>query len=244
MGSSEYLYHGPCPQCGSKDNRAFYSTGSSYCFGCRHYFPSKTSPYLVDRKVNDPDDVPPLPDDADRSLGYQSVQWAGKYGLSTEELLTRGCLWSERKQQLIFPWYDDTGRLILWQSRNFSPLAKSKALTYGKSKDVLPIYPGPGASESRIPAGTLAIVEDPISAIKTARYVDSMPCLGSDIPTGKITRLARFYGLARVWLDGNMYPNAQRIARRLEMLGVETKAVWTDKDPKEHSDKEILDILS
>ena len=35
-----YLYHTSCPECGSKDNRAVYSTGTSYCFGCAKFFPA------------------------------------------------------------------------------------------------------------------------------------------------------------------------------------------------------------
>jgi twinkle protein len=34
---SNFLYHAPCEQCGSKDNVAVYDDGHSYCFGCRDY---------------------------------------------------------------------------------------------------------------------------------------------------------------------------------------------------------------
>ena len=33
---SQFLYKGPCPSCGSRDNLARYSDGHGYCFGC-HY---------------------------------------------------------------------------------------------------------------------------------------------------------------------------------------------------------------
>lgn len=32
-----FIRHGPCPKCHSRDNRAFYADGSSWCFGCREY---------------------------------------------------------------------------------------------------------------------------------------------------------------------------------------------------------------
>jgi twinkle protein len=34
---SEFLFHEPCPKCGSRDNAGRYSDGHLYCFGCQHY---------------------------------------------------------------------------------------------------------------------------------------------------------------------------------------------------------------
>lgn len=34
---SEFLYHAPCPQCGSSDALSVYSDGHSYCFSCQYY---------------------------------------------------------------------------------------------------------------------------------------------------------------------------------------------------------------
>ena len=36
-GSSEFLYHEPCDNCGSSDARSVYSDGHSYCFACHTY---------------------------------------------------------------------------------------------------------------------------------------------------------------------------------------------------------------
>jgi twinkle protein len=32
---SKFLYHAPCPDCGSKDNLAVYTDNHTYCFGCK-----------------------------------------------------------------------------------------------------------------------------------------------------------------------------------------------------------------
>ena len=32
-----FVQHEACPECGSKDNLARYSTGQGYCFGCGHW---------------------------------------------------------------------------------------------------------------------------------------------------------------------------------------------------------------
>lgn len=36
-GSSEFLRHEPCDNCGSSDANSLYSDGHSYCFSCHHY---------------------------------------------------------------------------------------------------------------------------------------------------------------------------------------------------------------
>ena len=36
-GSSEFLFHEPCEQCGSSDAKSVYDDGHTYCFVCHHY---------------------------------------------------------------------------------------------------------------------------------------------------------------------------------------------------------------
>ena len=38
MEESEFLYHAPCSECGSKDNVAVYSDNHGHCFGCGQYY--------------------------------------------------------------------------------------------------------------------------------------------------------------------------------------------------------------
>ena len=38
-GSSEFLRHEPCDNCGSSDANSVYDDGHSYCFSCHHYIP-------------------------------------------------------------------------------------------------------------------------------------------------------------------------------------------------------------
>jgi hypothetical protein len=82
-----------------------------------------------------------------------------------------------------------------------------------------------------------------LSAIKIARQSDAMPALSSDLPMKKLNRLARLYGAFLIWLDGDMYHKAQRIARRLQLLGCEAKAVYTELDPKCYDDATIRNVL-
>jgi hypothetical protein len=170
------------------------------------------------------------------------LEWVSKYGLSTNELIERRVLWSDFRQQLIFTWYDQSDNLLLWQARNFKPGAK-KYFTRGVPDECLPVYYHSSPTEGQ----SLVIVEDCISAIKIARISDSMPVLGSDINRDKLSRLRAYYGPSCrvvVWLDGNMYHKAQRMAQRMNLLGMNASAVYTELDPKCYTIEEIWRVLN
>jgi hypothetical protein len=129
----------------------------------------------------------------------------------------------------------------MWQARNFGAWTKLKYYTKGKPDSILPLY----GRSSLLETSRLVVVEDCISAIKIARQASAMPVLGSSLSAAKLTRLSHLPGLSRaiVWLDGNMYNKAQDIARKLMMLGIAAKAVYTEEDPKVYSDTEIEVVL-
>lgn len=169
-----------------------------------------------------------------------ATEWAKLFGIEVAELLARRVSYSPSQNRLFFNFYDSDGERIFAQARNFSPLAKSKYWTVGKADDVIPIYYRSGGIErSRL----LVVTEDCLSAIKVARQNDAMPALSSDLSPTKLKRLARLYGAFLVWLDGDMYHKAQRICRRLQLLGCEAQAVYTPLDPKCYDDVTIGKIL-
>ena len=45
-GSSEFLFHEPCEECGSSDAKSVYDDGHSYCFVCHHYTHGDGKPSL------------------------------------------------------------------------------------------------------------------------------------------------------------------------------------------------------
>jgi len=70
-----------------------------------------------------------------------------------------------------------------------------------------------------------------------------MPCLTSSLSTTKLNRLARLYGAFTVWLDGDMFHNAQKMCRQLQLMGCEARAIWTPEDPKCYEIEQIRNIL-
>jgi hypothetical protein len=70
-----------------------------------------------------------------------------------------------------------------------------------------------------------------------------MPLLTSTLNLTSIRALAGLYGAFLVWLDGNMFHKAQKIAQRCQLLGMEGRAVYTPLDPKEYDDGSIKKVL-
>lgn len=184
----------------------------------------------------------------DDQLQYRAhvVEWINSYGIEVAELLAKRVSFSPSQNRLFFNFYDADGERIFAQARNFSPLAKSKYWTVGKADDVIPIYYRSKEAYLQVgfhETGKLVITEDCLSAIKISRQNDAMPALSSDLSLTKLKRLARLYGAFLVWLDGDMYHKAQRICRRLQLLGCEAQAVYTPLDPKCYDDVTIGKVL-
>lgn len=87
------------------------------------------------------------------------------------------------------------------------------------------------------------MVEDCISAIKVARQCDAMPILGSHVSLGKLVALSQHYGELIFWLDADKFKESQKQASAASMLGVRTKVVFTEVDPKECSDERIRENI-
>lgn len=220
-----FLRHGPCSNCGSRDNVAIYSDGSSYCFGCGDTGKSKIAKWFIaeeeTKRVLLPEDVTLLTS----GVGFD---WVTQYELTPKDIVKNNILWSESRQQVIYPWYDSTGVLLAYQARNFIRDEKHrKYFSQGNLNDLLPIYQSVPSSD------TLVLVEDVISAIKISHFKDSMPCLSSQVPTLKLNRLAGLYKAFLIWLDHDMYKNAMKMQEKLELLGCKASVILTEKDPKE-----------
>lgn len=142
-------------------------------------------------------------------------------------------------------------------ARTFNPGAKSRYTTYGNRQLLQTIYKEKYEARDSMDSRRLAhirsrsntgrsrivLVEDCLSAIKIARQSDCMPLLTSTLNPTSIRALAGLYGAFLVWLDGNMFHKAQRIAQRCQLLGMEGRAVYTPLDPKEYDNGSIKKML-
>ena len=251
---ARFLRHIRCENCGSSDANAIYDDGGSFCFSCHDKSRPTMSPLVAKAQRNreDVSDVKPLPDDLSTHFGSDAVAWLGKYHVPIETLIARGVRYSPSKNQLVFtfPW---TGDKQFFQARNLSESdwrgrKLSKYFTSGPHEGLLPIYQM--AVQPLEGPRQLVLTEDCLSAITLAdsgalegRRIDAMPLLGTNLPTSKLTRLAKLYRSLVVWLDHDKAKEAMKIAQRAKMLGMQARVVITEQDPKELTDEEISGLF-
>lgn len=88
----------------------------------------------------------------------------------------------------------------------------------------------------------LVVVEDSISAIKCARYCDSIPLFGSSCANDRLSAIVKEYSNIYVWLDSDKYSAAISIANRIQMLGKKSSVILTKLDPKYLNASEYVQI--
>jgi len=121
---ARFLKHIGCDRCGSSDAKAIYSDQSSFCFSCRKPTSSKVSGYVSEILEKETVEVsrqtPTLPSDANTNYSKAAVDWVSKYGISVEQMLQTGMVFSPFREQLIFPFYGDSKNLLAYQARNLN----------------------------------------------------------------------------------------------------------------------------
>lgn len=239
--TSRFVRHEACPACNSKDNLARYESGSGYCFGCGFYERGGLHAANLSTSVSklgkpshaggdETDMVRPPPDDT--VLGEYPpvvVEWVGKYGLTTIDLIRYKVGWSKKREQLIYQFYGADQDLVLWQARNFreGTTHKDRFYTSGTTADVIAAY------YPKQTGDTACIVEDCISAIVVSKCgVSGIPVFSATLPEKKLARIAKLYKNVLVWLDSDKFMEAEKQARRFSMQGCRARVIHTKEDPK------------
>lgn len=237
--------HGPCPKCGSRDNRAFYADGSEWCFGCHDYTPplnqavNKAKAFLDSSNKSNllrSDNFIGLPKDATSLIPKEPLEWIKQYGITNAELDRYHFMWSESERQLIFPALDDQLQVIFYQGRYF-PKQKPKYHTVGAAEDTL-VFMGQDSGDMVI------LCEDVISAIKIGRYCSAQPIFGSNISLKRVRRLSSRFKHMGIWLDMDKAKESLKTALKHSVhFEHPIKVFVTERDPKELTDQEILQKL-
>lgn len=206
---AHYLHHEPCPRCGSRDNRAVYSDGSTWCFGCRTYTQPTMAQFRevgVRKQKEWPTFSPTLPEIA--------LEYLRKYGLPTKN----------------WYWSEETGRLC-WQQSDFligrlldTTITGPKWYIWGK-KPILHFGSG----------STVYLVEDLISAmVLEKRGKASIPLFGISVPRSLEQEMRDSDNRYILWLDKDKFSLSIVTATKLSQftkhpVGVES----TELDPKD-----------
>lgn len=241
---STVVSHSRCPKCyesgrdRSGDNLATYSDGHKYCFSCGHF----ASPNIRNVFAKSNVKITPtvlLPSDCDISYPIRALQWMAQYELTRHDLLSNNVLWSESRQRLIFPVFAD-GVLLAYQGRYFGE--DSTARKWWGTGDFKNIFAFKGKASRSI-----VLVEDVVSAIKISRFTQALWLSGCVIGKERWKRLFKLIPKGVqciIWLDPDKRIDSIKEARVGASYGLCTSALFSDKDPKEHSYVEIEEYLS
>lgn len=241
---ARFLQHEPCPKCGSKDNLGRYDDGSCWCFGCGYYEHGDSISRIKSIRKLDKgnlvqNETPSisLPSDVDTYIPALARSWLGKYILTEYEIIHNKLLWSEYYQQLIFPYFNKYNQLEAWQGRSFKE-GQRKWFSQGNMKSLYHILPPEHGND------VVVLVEDIVSAIKVSRFVPAMPVFCSTIGLDRFKTLYSRFSRVKIWLDPNMRKQSLREALIGKQLGMDVQVIFSDKDPKEHKDEEILRLVA
>lgn len=230
----------PCPRCRaggadrSGDNLVVYKDGHKHCYSCgRHEFADTW--VQIQQLVEDRVTYTDVPDELDFPNDYMplgaslyskgALTWLRSYGITDSEIQKWRIGWSAERMQLIFPVWDVSGRLLMYQARNFN--GGPKYLTKGEKRDIMHLV---GNSAS----GTVIITEDLVSAIKVGREYQAMPIWGAEVGLGLLKKLAERFDNLGVWLDSNKIRDAVKIALRASQY-MPSFVVSSLMDPKDYS---------
>lgn len=236
--------HSECPKCGSRDNRANYSDGGWFCFGCRDSGRGTNSGFVSERNIADATADEPtiaVPSDAGTNFSPTAVAHLAKYGITVPDAIRFGLKFSAYYNQLIYEYRDKEGITKCIQARNFDPdrAAKAKYFNRGSTSEVSPIYKAQESLYTR----RLVITEDALSAMRIASVCDAMPALGTNVPVHKIVSLIGSYEFVTVWLDSDKWREAREIAEKCLWTGLSANTVFSELDPKCYTTQEIMEYL-
>src|ERR1700743_1455449 len=139
--TSSFVKHDSCERCGSRDNVAWYSNGTGFCFGCgafyrgeyariQHTASARTdaasrsesgglSTTLDEERTGTEVLLRSPPSDIGTYYPSVVVDWMAKYQISVTDMLRFNVNWSPSREQLIYLFYGADKDLVLWQARNF-----------------------------------------------------------------------------------------------------------------------------
>lgn len=229
-----------CEKCGSRDNVGVYDDGSSWCFGCHAYSPASSMAFVPTRDVREENgsDGEVLRGLLGReSLPERVVRYLNEYQLTVEDILHSGGGWNPSRSLLTFPYYDKEGTLVCVQGRNFGDRGP-KYFNRGSTYQVVDLI-------GKHSPTSVVITEDKLSAIKVSKVTNAFPALGTQVQLHKLVWLkAQGVQNLYLWLDRDKWKEGVEICDKAKWLGLSTRAIYSELDPKSYSLEQIMVYLS
>ena len=229
--TSQFIQHHPCTECGSKDNLAEY-TNSWYCFGCK-YYKKKTDLDSLRERVSKSltNDRVGYPLNTKEITSPRGLKWLLEYNITPEEIAQYNLCWSDPDLLVLYNSRD------YWQGRVFSDVTTQKYKSWGQKPIIM--YGTIGRAVG------VVLTEDIISAICVSRVpnIIAIPMLGTSCSRSLEKHLQKLDIFTYVWLDGDVKKKSIALKNKLKTLGLLTKSILTNKDPKMYTKEQIEEIL-
>lgn len=244
------LYKTRCPKCAEQgkdkhqDNLAVYDDGHSWCFSCGYYEPANPIKKLKQKDIIKPKLIFELPEDTiliqdiPNIIPNKVTLWIKKYFSS---LNFPDCFWSESKKYLLFLINDENNLPYAYTARYFGDnLKHPKWITLGINSSTFNFT----KPRQDILANTCVLVEDIISGIKVGHIQTTLTLFGAHVSLERLAKL-KLLGYTNIifWLDADKYNEKLRFAKEATLLGLQTKIIQTELDPKAYSYEKIHEFL-
>ena len=166
--------------------------------------------------------------------------WLFKAGLSHSEIRDLGAYYHPPTRRVVIPVIEG-GRVTFWQARRIFGTSAAKYLSMpGGRETALPLY-------TAWPNQSYILTEDLLSSfkIRTAGFT-GLCLMGTSLLTHTQNLIMESRRSVGIWLDPD--PAGQNasaeIQRRLNLLGINTFNIVSERDPKLHSKAEIHEFIT
>lgn len=219
--SANWLRNEACQDCGSRDNKAVYDDGSTWCWGCQKYHPPKN--YVPPQEEEDENEIIAYPRKLVKTLLPNNRKWLMSYGLKEGELSK--FMMDEVGRRHVFLHFEQDV-LTYYEARSVTG-EEPKCL----SKGIKPIHLFRNFERGDI----ICLTEDVVSAILVSRDVTAGCLFGSTLSDHQLTYLEG-YSRIIIWLDYDKTDTALKWVDNLSSRGYNVALVIEDRgDPKDLS---------
>lgn len=135
-GDSTLVEHGPCEECGSRDNRATYSDGHSYCFGCQTYWHGDTQESRANAALHAGSymHLPKrrLREETLRKFDYRVDEEAGAHYATYYDAKGKPVAQKIRRSNKSFAWVGEPNSAVLFGQQCWAPGGRKLVITEGE----------------------------------------------------------------------------------------------------------------
>lgn len=182
-----------------------------------------------------------IPSDFTKQIPDGGLAWLWKFRISEYDIERFGIGYSKKYHRVILPVYQDD-ELVYWQGRWFE---KDRPKDQPKYLNIKADRAGIYFKVSDHPwSKRVVLVEDVLSTINVSRVANCWGLLYASVTDALIIELAKQYDEILIWLDPDKSYYTVRRLKRYRQLGYPVKRLFTEKDPKYYSTKEIREHLS